>query len=193
MTGAGGLLTGEATPYYLFHPHAHKRAFELLPEMKLIVLLRNPIDRAWSHYHHQRRRGNESLSFEEAIRTEAERIQDEYERLIKDEKCRSSHYQWFSYLARGVYVDQLKRWMDLFPRAQFCILKSEDLYTDPGAVLRTVFQFLEIESAVSEKYEVYNQGSMPSMNSQTREFLHSYFAPHNARLKDFLGYDFGWD
>ena len=78
------LLSGEASPTYLFYPTVPSRMKEILPDVKLIVILRNPVDRAYSHYHHMLRRNNESLSFEKAIESEKERCAGERERLIKN-------------------------------------------------------------------------------------------------------------
>ncbi|GAC1629308.1 MAG: hypothetical protein NVS4B7_18130 [Ktedonobacteraceae bacterium] len=123
------LITGEASPYYLFHPQAAKRAAKSLPRTKFIVLLRNPIDRAYSQYQHQVRQPNvEPLSFEEAIDAEEKRLAGEEEKLRQDEKYVSFNHRHYSYLARSTYIKQLPAWMNLFPREQFLILKSEDLY-----------------------------------------------------------------
>src|SRR5205823_10005526 len=101
-------ITGEASPYYLFHPHAPKRIAKILPQVKLIVLLRNPVSRAYSHYYHEVTGGHEKLSFEEAIACEEERIGKEAEQLAQNEQYVSYKHRHFSYLARGIYVDQLK-------------------------------------------------------------------------------------
>jgi len=119
--GVEHALTGEATPY-LFHPHAPKRVHALVPNDRLIVLLRNPIDRAYSHYQHHVIRGRESLSFEEAIDAEPGRIEGEYEKMMQDEYYRSLNYIGYAYLTRGIYVDHLKRWGEYFDKDQFLIL-----------------------------------------------------------------------
>src|SRR5947209_7625266 len=121
-------VTGEASPAYLFHPHVHKRIAQVLPHVKLIVLLRNPVDRAYSQYYHSLELGLETRSFEEAIQDEVERTSQEREKILKDEHYQSYTYRHHSYLTRGIYVDQLQAWMRFFSREQFLILKSEDLY-----------------------------------------------------------------
>lgn len=102
-------LRGEATPYYIFHPRAHQRIADVLPNAKLIVVLRNPVDRAYSHYWHEVRMGYEHLSFEEAIAKESERTGREVHDLLRDEQYRSVEHQHFSYLNRGIYHQQLRR------------------------------------------------------------------------------------
>ena len=125
------LHSGEASPLYLFYPIVPDRMKEILPGVKLIVILRNPVDRAYSHYHHELRKNRESLSFEKAIELEKERCAGERERLIKDPDFVPVHYRRHSYLARGVYVDQLENWFKYYDRKQFLILATEDLHENP--------------------------------------------------------------
>ena len=190
-------LTGEATPSYLFHPHAFKRVAQALPGVKLIVMLRNPVDRAYSQHHHVIKHGYVTSSFEEAIRDEEERIDRERKKILQDEAYDSYAYRHASYLSRGIYVDQLQTWMKVFPREQFLILKSEDFYANPARSFKQVLAFLgvpETELQVEKgEYKNYNNNVYASMDPQMRSRLIEYFKPHNARLYDFLGVDFGWD
>jgi Sulfotransferase domain len=190
-------VTGEASPYYLFHPHAPRRIAKILPRVKLVVLLRNPVSRAYSHYYHEVAGGHEALSFEEAIDREEERIGKEAEKLAQDGRYVSFNHRHFSYLSRGIYVDQLKIWMDIFPREQFLVLKSEDFYADPAAGLKQVLQFIEVpDVGIKEQKEVYEQLNTtkpPKMDPATRKKLMEYFEPHNACLYEYLGVDFGWE
>ena len=170
----------------------------MLPQVKLVVLLRNPIDRAYSHYYHEVAGGHEKLpTFEEAIDREEERTTKEAEELARNEHYVSYKHRHFSYLSRGIYVDQLKVWMDLFPREQFLILKSEDFYADPGAGLRQTLEFLNVPvlglKAEKDAYEQLNTTKPPKMKPATRARLRAFFEPHNARLSSYLGVDFGWD
>jgi hypothetical protein len=187
------LITGESSPYYIFHPLAPRRVAEILPRVKLITLLRNPIDRAYSHYWLEVNRECETLSFEEAITCEIERLQGERERLLKDEQYYSFAHRHYSYLTRGIYVDQLKTWRELFPQEQSLILCSEDFYADPAASLRRVFEFLHVPNWVLGEYEKHNCGSYPLMDPATRKWLIDYFRPHNERLYEYLGKRFPWE
>lgn len=119
-------VTGEATPYYLYHPHAPQRIASDLPEAKLMVLLRNPTERALSHYHHTRRRALESLSFEDALETEPERLGPELARMREDPFYNSDPHRIFSYLDRGIYVDQLQRYAEHFPRRQISCCRASN-------------------------------------------------------------------
>jgi hypothetical protein len=187
------LVSGEASPYYIFHPHAPRRVLELVPRAKLIVLLRNPIDRAYSHYQHEVRLGFETLSFEDAIAQEEQRLSGEVEIMLQDENYFSFNHQHYSYLARGVYVDQLQTWLNLFPREQILIIKSEDLYNNPRAVWEQLRGFMSLPEFEQEEYANYNEGGYTQMELSIRERLADYFEPYNARLYEYLGINFGWD
>lgn len=189
-------MTGEATPYYLFHPRVPERMAEVVPSIALISLLRNPVDRAYSHYQQEARRGVEHLSFEEAIEAEVERLRGEEDRMLQDEHYLSFNHQQFSYLSRGLYADQLARWAKFFPRERVLVVKSEDFFADPAEALRAVLKFLGLpawEPGVSDLRGIRNEGGYEQqMNPATRRRLEKYFEPHNRRLYDYLGVDFEW-
>jgi hypothetical protein len=180
-------ITGEATPY-LFHPFAPERVARVVPQARLIALLRNPVDRAYSHYQMVVKNGNESLSFEEAIEAEEGRC--------SEMSATSLEYQRFSYMSTGIYVDHLLRWSTFFPREQMLVLKSEDFFERPQETLRTVFNFLDLPEWELDASEfgnkrntgVYKQETDPA----TRHKLEKHFEPHNRRLYEYLGMDFGW-
>lgn len=186
------IVTGEASPYYMCHPLAPKRILDEIPQVKLIAILRNPIDRAYSHYQHSIKRKTETLSFEEAIEKEEERTQGEVDKILKDENYNSFHHRAHSYLARGIYVDQLKVWSSLFPKEQILIIKSEDLYTDPSPTFKRVLNFLDLPAWEPKEYKEYNAGYYSKIELSTREKLINYFEPYNQRLYKYLGTDFGW-
>jgi len=191
-------ITGEACSSYLFYPHTAGRVVEVLPQVKLIVLLRNPVDRAYSQYFHALELGHETLSFEEAIEGEEVRTAAERAKIMQDANYFSNIYTHRSYLSRGIYVEQLRAWMGLFPREQFLILKSEEFYADPVAVFKRVLTFLnlpEVEPRLNKQnYKQYSHNTyFSTMDAALRKRLIEYFEPHNARLYDLLGVDFGWD
>ncbi len=191
-------LTGEASPSYLFHPHAPGRVAKAVPHVKLIVLLRNPVSRAYSQYHHAVELGHETLSFEEAIQGEEERTAGEQKKMLQDEHYYSEEFKHRSYLTKGIYVEQLQAWMALFPREQFLILKSEEFYADPAAAFKQTLTFLNIPemelTLEKQTFKPYNNNVYPSkLDAAMRKRLIEYFDPHNARLYDFLGVNFDWD
>jgi hypothetical protein len=186
-------LTGEGTTYYLFHPHAPRRVLQTLPGVKLIVLLRNPVDRAYSQYQQKFRRGRETLSFEEAISAEPDRLAGEREKMLADEHYNSVHHRDHAYQARGIYVDQLIHWMSFFPKERMLILSTQDLRDNPANVLKQSLRFLELPDWEPENYNNYNTAEYAKMDARMRARLSEFFKPHNQRLYDFLGRDFGWD
>lgn len=188
----GPLLAGEATPYYMFHPCVPQRVAKVLPAVKLLAILRNPVDRAYSHYHMAVRARREQLSFEDAIAAEADRLEGEVERFLADDTYHSQVHIFNSYLARGVYVDQLVRWAAFFAPDQMLILEAADLRAAPAATVRNALDFLELPPAKFNFAESYNTRQYPPLNPATRNRLVEYFEPHNRRLYDFLGVDFKW-
>ncbi len=186
------ILTGEGSPYYLFHPLVPQRLYESFPQTRLIVLLRNPVDRAISHYYWQVKLGYESLSLEAAIAQESERLQGEAEKICAEGNYFSFNHQHYSYLSRGIYATQLQRWMQFFPREQFLILKSEDLYWDSEKVVNQVFNFLGVPNYQLSIYEKYNANTYPNINPIIRQQLEAYFQPFNQELTQLLGQDWSW-
>jgi hypothetical protein len=191
--GRRRFVTGEATTYYIFHPHAARWILDTVPKVRLIALLRNPVDRTYAQYHQRLRTGRETLSFADAIDAEADRLIGEKEKMLTDERYDSVPYRDYSYLARSVYVDQLISWTRLFPREQLLVLRSEDLRLNPSRVVNEVFDFLDLIPWDPPAANNYGQAQYPKMEPRMRVRLKEYFKPHNQRLYDFLGRDFGWD
>lgn len=188
------MVTGEASPYYIIHPHAPRRIRKVLPGVRLIALLRNPVDRAYSHYWHSVRTGLENLPFEEALEAESARLESELKRLKADGGYRSEPHVAFSYLSRGLYVDQLRIWYSLFPAERILVVASEELYAEAPAVYQRVLRFLGLPAWELPAYSRYNEGGeYPAMQADTRRRLLDYFAPKNEELYEFLGVRFPWD
>lgn len=185
-------LTGEASPYYIYHPAAPSRTAQTLPSAKLILLLRDPVERAYSHYQHNVRTGREDLSFEAALEMEPERLDGEVERILADPNYPLFKHMHYSYLDKGIYLPQIQRWLAVFPKENLLILKSEDFYRDPAGVLEEVTTFLGLPPMERSNWKPYNQGEYSGMDDRTRRRLNDYFRPHNAALSDFLGRDFTW-
>jgi len=189
----GRIFTGEATERYLEYPHAPKRVKSVLTNVKLIILLRNPVDRAYSHYSMRFKSGKEKLSFEDAIESEHERTKGEFEKMQNNEIYYSSKYFQNSYLDRGIYVDKIKRWMDVFPKEQFLIIQSEKFLENPNKIYQTVLNFLKLPKWQLKKYELIGKFTRSPMQEKTRKKLTEFFKPHNQRLYDLLEEKFDWD
>ena len=192
-------LTIDATERYLDHPHAANRIKEVTPNAKFIILLRNPIDRAYSHYAMIKNRSNsgfeEKLSFEEAINEESKRIDKEYDLMKNDQEYYSDMYFRFGYLHRGLYFEKLKKWTSVFDKKNFLIIQSEEFFKNTSEKYKQVLDFLELPKWEPKKFVHYKKRNIkqPNMNPQTREMLIEYFRPHNKKLYELLGKEFDWD
>lgn len=188
-----GAVTGEASPYYLFDPRVPERAHAMLPEARIIALLRNPVDRAYSQYEHSRRKGLETRSFDAAVEEELRDLPAEVERMRRDPHYRSGLHQHRAYLARGCYAEQLEGWARWYLRDRILVLRSEDLFSDPIAVYTRVLEFLGLVPFELPRYDVYNShGYRSRMSPRMRDFLEAYYAPHNERLREWTGGEVTW-
>jgi Sulfotransferase domain len=188
----GDRLVGEASPGYLFHPLAPKRVKATVPEARLIVLLRDPVDRALSHYHHEVALGREPLTFEQAVEAEPERTRGEEERLLREPDYFSHPWWDYTYLARGRYAEQLERWLAVFPREQVLVVASDDLAAAPAQTYARALEFLGASAHELDSYPRVYQQRYGEMRPDTRRRLAEYFAEPNRRLYELLGRDFGW-
>jgi hypothetical protein len=186
-------ITGEATPDYLFHVRAPVRMARLLPSARLIVMLRNPVDRAYSHHRLETHIGFEELPFEDAIEAEERRLSAEVDRMAADPHYRSDAYQHHTYLARGRYAEQLECWLDVFPREQFLIMQSERFFEDPEPEYARVLDFLGLPPHRPARFHRYHWSEPAALDPDLRRRLVGYFRPHNRRLEELLGTTFDWD
>jgi len=189
---------GEASPTYLFYPYVAERAARMLPQAKLIVLLRNPVDRAYSAWRHAVGFEGENLPFEEALAQEENRLEaggypedqaDEPELLFS-----AAHH---TYVRQGLYAEQLERWFAVYPREQILVLDSKSLHADPEAIVRQVCEFIGTTFQPTGSYPALNgshegDASAP-LADDTRQYLVELFRPHNERLYELLGRRFDWD
>jgi len=180
---------GEASPSYIFDPAVPERVKKHEPDTRLIAILRNPADRAYSQYYHNRKRKTESLSLRQALDKEEKRL-------------RAAIYmqsmEW-SYKARGRYAEQLLRWFALFPPEQLLILKAEDLFNYPPETMLQVWKHLELNPIYQSVEEAYLKGTYRAHRRQTyrvhvgtRQYLIDYFDWHNQKLYQLLERDFDW-
>jgi hypothetical protein len=188
-------LTGEASPSYISHIWAPPRIRQVAPKVKVIAALRNPVDRAYSQYQMSRKEGVEELeSFEDAVDREEERLRSEVERMAAEPRYVSWNFGSWSYLARSRYAEQVERWLAHFPREQLLFIKAEDLFDDPQRVLDTVHEFLGLPPHRYDHVVRLNPGAYDdAIAPETRARLAEYFRPHNERLYELTGIDFGWE
>ncbi len=192
------LITGEYTSTYMYHPDVPKRIFNLLPKIKLIVILRNPIDKAYSTYHQQLLFGECITSFEETINAEFRRmnLNKDFPELNSNNPS-FENYVAYNIIRHGIYADYLETWLEIFNREQILILNSDDLKKSKKETLNHVFNFLNVSNyditPSDNKAVRVTIRKYPPINKDTRKKLIEFYKPHNQRLNTLLGTNFDWD
>ena len=183
----------EASPHYMFEPQVAGRVRQSAPEMKAIFLLRNPVSRAYSHYQHEVRRGVVAMPFEQCIDIEIQQEKDD----DRSSSAGTHHHrrsgQRLSYLARGVYIDQLLNWRAHFRAEQMLVLEAERMFNNPGEVFKEVLDFLGLDLWTPPTFgNVYPGRYHTPISPAARDRAMGYFASHNERLFHFLGQRHEW-
>jgi hypothetical protein len=177
----------EASPHSLFHPLSPRRVQAAIPGARLIVLLRNPIDRAYSHYHESVSQSAEPLSFRDALAAEPARLADWYEKVERGEARDSPELRDFSYVTRGLYAAQIARWLMPFRREQFLFLRSEEMFEAPQPTLDRVYDSLGIDSIAIGDSRPRRQRRYPPMEADIRSALELTFEASNEELDSLTG------
>ncbi len=216
------LITCEATGGYFVHPLIPARVHKLLPLVKLIVVLRNPVERAYSEFHYRVMIGEQiTENFEDVIKSELKRI--EIGKNNPELKIENTNYHQFSFshLRHGLYAQHIERWLKFFPKEQLLILHAKDLYNNLDNIVAETFDFLnlpkyQIESRIeknkidkirplggrqrniyknidSKTRTLFNVQNYPEMKSKTRKLLQDFFRPHNEKLFEMIGKRFDWN
>ena len=156
----------------------------VLPDTKFIAILRDPVDRALSHYEFDKRRGIEvPASFEHALELEHARIKKGDTPTIREQ---------IVYMMTGHYAAHLERWFSVFDRKQFLILTTEELQEDRQKVADKIFNFLNLTGHNITNVKDSNRGKYTNMRPETRRMLIEYYRPHNEQLYNLLGRRFDW-
>lgn len=190
--GGRPTLTGESSPYYMFHPLARQRLAGDLPDVRLIVLLRDPVVRAYSAHSHETARGFEELSFEDALAAEPGRIAGERERLMAEPGHDSVHWQHHAYLTRGQYVEQLRALEHLVGRERLCVVDSGDFFDEPESVFDEVRDFLGLAPCADIVFERHNARPRSPLSVELRTRLGQHFEPYDAELAHWWGQTPSW-
>ena len=186
-----GLKAGEATPEYLFNPIVPKRVFDSYPNIKLIALIRDPVERAYSHYQHMVRHHGETRDFWEAL--DAELKMDSEVTHREDLLSGNLESLGYRYQGRGIYIDQIQRWHSVFPSEQLLVLFFEDFIKYPAEATHNVTDFLGLKPHIVNTGRVHNSGGQyEPMKPETRERLIDFFSPHDRRLSEYLGRELPW-
>lgn len=186
-------VTGEASPYYLFHPAVPARVHALLPGVRLIALLRDPIDRAYSQYNFYVAKGYERRSFAEALAAERrdEVVAGITEQTVEARRA-NGRYRYPFYLARGMYAEQLQRWLALFPREQLDVHDSSRFFRQTQSVVTAVQRHLGLPEAVVDTRQIANQTRYAPMDAGLRRELEATYRAPNEQLFELVGQRFNW-
>lgn len=186
------VMTMDCTPYYFMHPQAAERISAFCPDAKIIVMLRDPCARAWSHYWHEVARGFETLEPEAAFAAEAERIIKPHDHVGPDKQARFAH-QHYSYCARSEYDVQISRWQALFRSDQLLFIATEQYQQNPAAERDRIAAFLAIGPfAHAQDQGRLNEGRYPAPAPAMAAWLDQRLHRSRERTRAMLGADFGW-
>ena len=187
-------ITGEASPYYLFHPGAVDRAAALVPEARIIAQLRDPVIRTYSHWKERRRQDAEPLDFLSALDAEPERLAGEKERLIADPTYSSYAWEQQSYATQSEYADQLRRWVQAFGRERVHVTFSEDYFAAPAHthVVDGIHSFLGLPAQPPREPSHRNAARGEDLDASTLSRLRARFDEHNHALSALLQVEVPW-
>lgn len=196
-------FTGEATSMYINAPDAATKVLDLFPEMKLTILLRNPVERVISAIYLQRPPSLRHIQLEHHIVDGLEKAESMVKNLSEVSLLESSSIMncglghqgmvSVSHLLNGLYILYLKRWLTIFPKNQFLILKSETLFKDPSITMNQVHNFLKLSDYQLTNYRNSNPGTYPSVSNDLRRRIAAFYQPYNQQLEDYLGMKFDWE
>jgi hypothetical protein len=182
----------ESAGYYMHHPLAPGRIARDLPGAKLLVTLRDPVERAYSAHKHELTRGFETEPFERAVELEAARLAGEVQRIRTEPGYVSHSHRHHSYVDRGQYVDQLEVLFELFDRDQILVIFAEDFFAEPGSCYDRVIDFLGLPRLRPGAFERHNARPRSAMPVNVRKRLTEHFEPYDARLARLLGETPAW-
>jgi hypothetical protein len=184
-------ISFESSPYYMFHPLAAERIARDLPGVRLLVLLRDPVERAYSAHANHVGHGLESESFERALELEESRLAGEAERIVADPSYNSYSHRHHSYRSRGHYIDQLEQLERIFGRERILVIDSDDFFADPGPAYDEVLGFLRLPSS-TPAFTPQNARPRAPMPDHVRDELQEHYRPYDERLTAWLGHEPSW-
>jgi hypothetical protein len=185
-------VTFESSGYYMFHPLAAERIAAELPDAKVIVMLRNPVDRAYSAHRHELRRGFETEEFEAAVELEPSRIAGEADRIRADPLYRSFEHQHHAYLGRGEYAAQIIRLHEALGRERTYVVDADEFFRDQAAEFAKLVSWLGLEEPPPRPDEAWNAQPREPLSDELRERLMAHFAPYDEELSRVLGWTPSW-
>jgi Sulfotransferase domain len=188
----GEPITFEASGYYMFHPCAPERMARHLPELRILAMLRDPVERAYSAWKHELARGFETEQFERALDLEDERLAGQVERMRAQQDYQSFSHRHHAYVRRGHYADQLAELRRFFPSEQIHVIESESFFEKPEETYASVLDFLELPQVLPGRFDRWNGRPSSPMAAQTRARLREHFRAHDRSLAEVLGREPAW-
>jgi hypothetical protein len=182
----------EASGYYMFHPHAPARIAQALPDVKIVAMVRDPVERAYSAYKHEFARGFETETFERALELEDSRVEPELARMLADPSYQSNTYRHQAYRRRGHYAEQLDEFAALLGPASIHVVESERFFTEPVDEYTRLLEFLELPVVMPPSFEQYNARPGSPLDPALHAELRAHFKPHDEALEKFLGRPATW-
>lgn len=185
-------VTFDASGYYAYHPYAPERLAGDLPDAKVIVMVRDPVERAFSAYRHEFARGYETESFDDALALEDERVEPELEKMALDPGYASFSHRHHSYRRRGHYAEQVSRFIDGLGRDHVLVVESDDFFKAPEQEYRRIVEFLGLRPHQPAQFDQWNARPGSPMSPGARSRLEEALAPHDAALEELLGHPPSW-
>jgi hypothetical protein len=190
--GRSAAETFEASGYYMFHPHAARRIAADLPDVKIVAMVRDPVERAYSAYKHEYARGFETSSFDEALRLEDGRVEPELALMLADESFQSDIYRHQAYRRRGHYAEQLRAFDELLGAGRVHVVDSGRFFTEPEKEYSKLLAFLGLPAVMPASFDQFNARPGTPMSPDAEAMLRTHFETHDKALEDFLGWRPSW-
>ena len=191
-TASGDPITFEASGYYMFHPRAAERMARDLPDLRILAMLRDPVERAFSAHKHELARGYETEPFDVALQLEDARLAGEVERMLADPRYHSFSHRHHAYVRRGQYAEQLLRLRQFFPADRIHVIESESFFEHPEDVYGRVLDFLDLPASMPDRFDRWNGRPSAPMPESTRSRLREHFSSHDRTLATLLGREPAW-
>jgi hypothetical protein len=187
-----GTQVFDASGYYMFHPSAPERIARDLTEVKLIAMVRDPVERAWSAYKHELARGFEwEKSFARALELEDDRLSGEVERMLADSTYRSFNHRHHAYRGRGEYARLLEPFVQRLGRDRLLVIESESFFDEPAVEFARIVDFLGVQPFTPASFDRYN-ARPGELDAASRRLLDAHFEAHDEALGALLGHPPRW-
>jgi len=190
--GQSSAAVFEASGYYMFHPHAPARIATALPQVRVVAMVRDPVERAYSAYKHEYARGFETETFERALELEDERVAPELARMQADPSYQSQVHRHQAYRRRGHYAEQLQVFIDLLGADRVHVMESERFFSEPEPTYRALLDYLGLPAVMPPSFDAFNARPGVPLSPGVEAELRRDLAPHDEALAELLGRELVW-